>query len=442
MVVRPSLVAVAALSSACSFEGAFGEGYRCGEGGRCPDNQSCVNDYCVADPAPDDGGVDSDDGPAPRCGTLSALRDSFDDDSTGALWNRWADTGITTTETGGELVVDVPAGTGTGWGGYTSRYYYDLTEGVFDVEVNQAGGRYTNLEIRDPDGLAVQSILENGEVLAVVSGTADEGIRASITYDPDLHHYWRFREESGRLYWETSSDRLLWQRLHDEPLPFAPDHVRGIVSGGGQLATATSIHYGDVNAATPDPGFCPADTFVDGFDDGEITAGVWGWWSDAECSVVETGGVFRMTFTGVAEAWCGAETRHLFDATDSGFVLDIAGMPVIAGYLTYTQLRSPGADTYVEIGRDGAYLEIEQRIAGSTVTSYETLYDNDIRYWRIRGAGGQVYWDTSADGTTWNNVLQADAQLDLSAVMIELGAGQYTAGSIAPAVVDIAAVNP
>lgn len=439
--MRPSLAAVAMLSAACSFEGAFGEGYRCGEGGRCPDNQTCVEGYCVADPAALDAGVDPDAGSTPRCGTLSALRDDFEDDATSPLWYRWNDTGITTSETGGEIVVDIPAGTGTGWGGYTSRYYYDLTEGVFDVSVLEAGGRYTNLELRTPDGLAAQAIVENGELLAVVAGTADESVRASIPYDPDVHRYWRFREAGGRLHWETSSDRAAWTRLHDEPLPFPPGHVRGIASGGGQLPAASAIRYGDVNLATPGA-LCRASTFTDAFDDGALVP-VWDTWEDAECSILESGGSLRITFTGAAEAWCGARTMHLVDGSASGFVVDVAAMPAIAGYLTYVQFRAAGdSSTFVEIGRDGGELEIEQRVAGSTVTDYRMTYDDAARFWRIRGAGTQVFWETSADGATWDLVLQADAQLDLSAVEIVLAGGQYQASAIAGATIDYAAVNP
>ncbi len=51
------------------------------------------------------------------------------------------------------------------------------------------------------------------------------------------------------------------------------------------------------------------------------------------------------------------------------------------------------------------------------------------RYWRLRGSGDRIRFDTSSDGSSWENLLDADQRVDLSAVHVVFTAGMSETGS-------------
>jgi hypothetical protein len=428
-----AVVVVTIVAGGCGFRADFdGTGYRCGTGDRCPPDYMCVDGYCVASIPFDASVVDA--GPiAGACGSISNLRDDFSNDAIDPLWSPFSDSGATVTESGGQTRVALTAGTGSPYAGITSAALYDLRDGAIDVSVAQLGGGVTILEVRDFDGQRAQLVADATSITAAVYDTPDKGERNTIPYVAAEHRYWRIRADAdGTMYWELSGNRTTWTELHREDTVLDVANVFGIVSAGEQLAVASTALFDDVN---PDPaaGLCAAASFTEDFAASPLDP-TWEHWEETGCTVTEAAGDLRMDFAGTTNCFTGVATRHLYDLRDSEFVVDTA-TPTATNFISYMQVLPLGdADTHLEIGHDGG-MYFEQSVANVNTDETTAAFDAaDQRYWRIRGYGGRVSIDTSPDGSTWDNHIDAPAGFDLSAVQLVLGAGNYGAVGSAVAV--------
>jgi len=444
----PRLIAVAALAAlaGCGFDGSVGPGYQCGEGDWCPAGQSCVGGVCTAGGPEIDAGPGAPDAapdagpPAPRCGTLDLLRDDFADGSIGFVWDAWSDVGASVDETGGDLVLVMDQGTVDAWAGVTSAARYDLTDAALEVEVVEVGGVYTLIEL-DPFGPGLAQIyVSSGTLVAKVIDT----VRAEIPYQAAEHRYWRMRESGGTLFFETSPDRAVWNELHSEPMPFPVEHVRALLAAGGQLAGAASeARFGDINLeAAPDLRYCPASDLVDRFDDGALGPS-WSRYLDPGCTAIESGGVFTMTFDGVGTDYCGISSDHWYDLRDSSVMIDAETVPGGPDFYAYFQVGLPRTSgSRHEIERQDDLLDIEQEVGGVEMGGFQTAWDPVAhRWWRIREAGGDIFFETSADGVAWTTRLTTTSGFDPSIVQIEIGAGHDTPGPGGPLTWTLPGVN-
>jgi hypothetical protein len=437
-VVRSGLPTLAVALAACSFDGRVSPGTQCGTGGFCPEGQMCVDGFCVVAPgaaidgsvadAPIDGEV-----PQARCGTISLLEDDFEDGSFDWRWDVWDEPGAVVVETGGAVEIDLEAGTLDAWAGVSSARWYDLRDGAYSAEVIDVGGESTVLEIRDLGDVAAHLTHRDGVLEAAVYGKPDDGVRVELTYDPAMHRFWRMREEDGRLYWETSSDRGTWTSFHDEALPLAPEHVRGILAIGGQQPSATEGRFGDVNlGSAAGLAYCPASDLVDDFDDG-VLAPLWDPYTDVGCTALEVAGGLSFGFAaGATNADCGIQSEHLHDVRNSALTVEAVGMPADPAVAVYIQVQTAhDSETRIEIEFLDGELDVEQQVAGADVSAEIVPYDPVAhRWWRIRGTAGRIYLETSPDGADWTVLLEDDAAFDLSALRLEVGAGT---GDLAPA---------
>jgi hypothetical protein len=434
------LLAIGTLS-ACSFEARFdGTGYRCGTGDTCPSGQMCVDGYCrTGNDLPDSGTSDPDadvttpDGAvtAGRCGGMQLLADDFADGTVGPLWYSWADTGAATVETGGHMAVQVQAGTADAWAGYSSASIYDLTDSALEAEVSQVGAVYTVLEARSWDDPRAQLLVENGDTLtAAVYNTGNNGVRNTTPYVADQHRFWRIREAGGTLYWETSADRGEWAELHSETNPFPPDHVHGIIAGGGQVAAGPDeMRFEQVSPGPAPAGYCAAATLVDDFATAPLRP-LWDPWSDADCTVLEAAGELNFAFNGTGDSWCGAESFHTYDLRDSEVVVEVSQASVDNNYLSYVYVSVPrDSTTRLEIGMENGGLWLEQDLDDAEQDYAEVDWNaTDHRFWRIANQDDKVILSTSPDGTTWTHHVTATPLFDLSAVKIVIAAGAWGAG--------------
>ena len=415
------------VAAGCGFRADFGgTGYRCGAGDRCPPDYMCVDGFCVTS-APIDAStpVDARESEA-GCGSLSNLRDDFGNGAIDPLWDPFSDPGATVSESGGQTRVALDTGTGDPYAGITSAALYDLHDGGIDVGVAQTGGVNTILEVRDFDGGRTQIVVEGGDLIVAVFDIPGAGQRASTPYLPADHRYWRIRgDAAGMVFWEASGNRTDWTELHHENLGLDLDNVYGIVSAGGQEATAQTALFDDVNPAEPAVGFCAGTDLVEDFAAAPLDP-TWESWAESGCSLAETGGALRMDFAGAANCFSGIATRHLHDLTESEFVVDTA-TPSATNFISYMQVLVLGDDTtHLEIGHDGSTMYFEQSVNDINTDEADAPFDatND-RYWRIKGHAGRILIETSPDRSDWTTRLDAAAAFDYSAVHLILGAGNY-----------------
>ena len=438
MVRRALLLYYIVAAAACSFQGSAGPGFQCGEGDWCPAGQVCQSGFCVIDPLAPDAAPGDEDGappadaappdggtPALRCGTLSLLRDDFEDGIGGNPWWVWNDSGVSAFESGGAFVVELAQGTADVWGGATSNARYDLEGGALEVEVLEIGGEYTLVEVVAHTGPAVQIFVYQGMLTASVYQGPNAGVRAETPYVAADHRYWRLRVEDGIFYWETSPDRAAWSVLHQEPSPVPVEHVTGGILAGVQVAGGiTRARFGDVNLAAP-AGlvYCPGTDLVDDFEDGVIDPNLTVF-DETGCTVTETGGVLVFAFDDTGNDRCQVKSEHLYDLTDSEVRIDVGGAfdgPETLSWFQFEQRAD--TSTRLEIEIDDGFLDLGQRVDGVD-THFASLPFDPVahRWWRIRGAAGRVYLETSPDGTSWTARLDAPAQMDLSQLRLELGA--------------------
>jgi regulation of enolase protein 1 (concanavalin A-like superfamily) len=79
-------------------------------------------------------------------------------------------------------------------------------------------------------------------------------------------------------------------------------------------------------------------------------------------------------------------------------------------------------DNGVEIEVDNGQLTFNYQMAGTWSTGASLPYNaTQHRWWRIREQGGSMYWETSADGTSWNTNLQLAAPIAVTALDVEIG---------------------
>jgi hypothetical protein len=148
-----------------------------------------------------------------------SLPDNFNDNSIDGKWSVDLDGGGTVAETGGKIVI-TPAASTTGYESLGSVNSYDFTDSSIFVQVKQvcSGADVStelNLYKQDwSDDIAMY--VQNGELYY---GTWGNGF-GSVTYDANVHKWWRIREYDGNIYWEYSTDGIFWTILEHYATPF------------------------------------------------------------------------------------------------------------------------------------------------------------------------------------------------------------------------------
>jgi hypothetical protein len=114
---------------------------------------------------------------------------------------------------------------------------------------------------------------------------------------------------------------------------------------------------------------------------------------------------------------------------DSGIYIDVASAPVVAKYITFLQLLAPSdITTNFDIQLDGNMLYMVERQSGTNIGQHGVPYDPVMhRYWRIRGSGSQVLYETSPDAMTWTMQYTVTPQIDITLLQLSCGAGEYSA---------------
>jgi hypothetical protein len=416
-----------ALVAGCSLNINFSDThYRCGASGECPSGQQCVTGVCVAPGVTDAPATTDAAGTSLRCGTLFSLHDTFD--AATPWWGAWTDGGPSAALQAGDLAITIPAGSADLWAGYSSNFMYDFTESAIEVEVKQVGGVDTDVELRGPNNEKVQVLAESGMLQALVlDTTTGAGTKAMIPYDATAQRWWRLRESAGTTYWEYSADGMAWTELWHQADPFPPDDVYAeLAAGGEQTSGAQTARFGSVNLGEPVASACGADTLIDDFAGSAFPPKLFTW-NDTGATVTRSGGVVVAGTNGTTNIYAGIESSHLYDLRDHAIYIDATTIPQVSTFMSFFQLLPPGGNqTAFEISVDGTTLNTLQRIAGTNTSYMGTTYNPAAhRYWRFRAASNVVYFEASADATTWTQLYSAPAQIDLSALIVIGGVGEY-----------------
>lgn len=197
-----------------------------------------VNDTCWHGEPLDPGG------PEP-CGptSLAALADNFNDNQVGPLWVVY-EINATAQEVNHQAVVSIP-GPLNKFAGFTSKSTYSLLGCHGSIEVVQAPQHpstvaHFSLSPDPSSGADVAEVHQVGKSLAfslTAGGVATDD--CVIPYSTISHRFWRIREASGDLLWETAPNGATWTVQRRAKAPTFAAAVRvdfGVITLGNDVA--------------------------------------------------------------------------------------------------------------------------------------------------------------------------------------------------------------
>lgn len=173
----------------------------------------------------------------------------------------------------------------------------------------------------------------------------------------------------------------------------------------------------------------------DDFNDNSIH-GKWLTYTAVSGAVAETSGQLQLTCANTTNgSWAGIYSKDPIDFR--GMYAQVESVDAVGGntYLDLTLCLNPLPTTtngFVSIGVDTglgdlqAYVkinEIDQVLAN--VTYNATTH----KYWRIRENGGFIYWEYSADATTWSELYHGKIGMEVSSVYVVLDDYEYNSSA-------------
>jgi hypothetical protein len=155
------------------------------------------------------------------------LTDSFNDNSidTGK-WVAYGDPAPVSQrvlEVNGRIEIRPRSGDSGKYSGMDSVNRYDLTGSYVHVELVQAlrpvDGADTFLIAEASTGNQVFFLITGGELQCSQTVAGTDTLLETVPYDPVEHRWLRWREHSGKIYWETSPDGEIWTIVYSKTSP-------------------------------------------------------------------------------------------------------------------------------------------------------------------------------------------------------------------------------
>jgi hypothetical protein len=149
---------------------------------------------------------------------IATLKDNFDDNSiNGTLWSTPTAGAVTINETTNAAVFSTPKfGTGADTGYYLSNSTYDLTGSQTFIQLQYApfqAAVNTIFGLFDTSNIVQLSFNQSSGFLIITyiwgSGFSQNS-QTFLNYDSAVHKWFRIRESSGTIYWDTSVDGTTW----------------------------------------------------------------------------------------------------------------------------------------------------------------------------------------------------------------------------------------
>jgi hypothetical protein len=378
------------------------------------------------------------------CGGPSAQGDDFTGPTLAVHWDPYTEAGATVDVDGDALRLTMQAGAPQGYvdviSDYAVRFQDDAMRAEVPTVVSDDGGTsamalwWSNnrlLEMRK-DGAELQFVLEDG---------GGEDI-TSVTYDATAHRFWQLREESGTTHWETSPDATVWQTHRSEPTPaFAAVVYQNFWSYVYDPPASDEVTvFDNLNPiATP---WCAADSLSDDFEDGAVDSAWRLYDNNNGCSRAEQNGTIEFALVG--QGSCTLESRTLFDLRDSAVTLHFRDVGPMHSSMYLRMQLFDAQDNRLEMGLTDAGDLWAEAVVGGNGQDGETLTGYDISaspWWRLRESGGQVHWEVSGDGTSWDTLKSWTANTPLDALYAHIRVSA-TGGIPSASTIRIEAYNP
>lgn len=338
----------------------------------------------------------------PGCSGMRILADNFDDGTFEPQFISDQTPGNQVTVSGNALRMEMG---GEGYAVAFSEHAYDLRDDSVSIEVHAendvlpATGEL-RLEVR-ADELNALVLKRRGDLLLMIRRVAGQEFElARLAYDPAAHRFWRIGQQDDVTSWLTSSDGVDFvERATYRGLPFVA--FMGVVLAASRDASTAAFTgwFDQLNRGMPIGEACPAFALTDDFADGVIGSQ----WRTATDQVVERDGhlVARVDLINT-DAFIASTT--VYDLRDGELSLELPQQPqgTVDTLLVVATEAGGRAMFRVRLGQIFA-----SKNAGTDVGTepYDPLAH---RWWRLRVAGDNVYWEVSPDGTAYRVIGQAN----------------------------------
>lgn len=403
-IVSSIVAAVAMLPLAsCEFQSDHSNTrYRCEQSQSCPNGFQCVQGFCESEERAED--------VAGRCGTPTMLSDDFSTASPDLeLWEITQADSLTVEHSAGQLVFGFPANI-EGNASYRSLQLHGFAEGVAFVEVpalDTSSAIELTFAIESHQG-NVASIRHSGESLLfsqTIGGT--DGTKATVTYSPDEHRYWRLREHDSRVYWETSGNGRSW-KIHatdDSTLLSGPALMNISAKSLMPSTEDRTVAVSNINGGVPSQErWCAASALTDDYNDPQKNPSKWLDVGGSDCTVQNnSAGELRIVTPGGLTPECGQASHLPVDLTASTIAVEATVVTGASNSLASRMKLAFANGDEIAFEKNGAVLSGTRDVQGNTDPGFSEAYDETAhRWWRFRGENGILHWETSPDGLSWN----------------------------------------
>jgi len=189
---------------------------------------------------------------------ISSFTDDFNDGMQSiAWWRSWANAPGMMSEMNGELLLTFSPNS-TAYASYVSSKSFELTNSSIVLEVPSVQGPAIHAEawmvLVGPQNNEIRMDAELGVLNFYVTVAGSQQQIGSTLHSPLMHRWWRIRETSNTVFWETSPDGKAWtiqEQLSPTPIPI---DVLDISLGGGtwmQEANPGDAHFDNLNLPPP-----------------------------------------------------------------------------------------------------------------------------------------------------------------------------------------------
>ncbi len=364
------------------------------------------------------------------CGRISLVSDAFDGTELDDVkWDPETSSGSLAVAGGN---IDLTLGTGSqyGYSRIRSEYFYDMRNASVAVEVvtitPSIDSSYTLSFFASADGDNNAELRLRGDQLQALrrrNGATD--VVQSVTYSPTNHRWWRLRHDGNTVYYEFSSDGTNWGVLAEVDEKYVHDFSSTQVIMGSSwsglpadmMARTASIGQllGASNPGVPDTGgWCKAERLVDDFTGAQRKAQWKRSGGDSGSFAFQyEGEVFLGLDWGDDNAYYEYRSAQPVDLRDSAVSVEMLSPVDEPEGRTFLEVVSQGEDDEIELSvvagiDDETMMEtVELRCiwrddGNVSEVCPNVAYDaNAHRFFRLREASGSLYWEVSADGTTY-----------------------------------------
>jgi len=287
-----------------------------------------------------------------------------------------------------------------------STGYYDLTDSFALVEWIASGNNSLSSYEAYPLQLFVDSanglsILNSAGTVYYSKRVGNVNTNLAIEEYSSISHRWlKILESGGTVYFSRSADGIIWNNVASTStasLSFGIDSMYAEISAGTwQEESATTTMIIDNFNATP------SEKVSDNFDDNSINGSIWTI-QEGTGTVIENGQKIILT---PAPNTDGSSpilyTSGNYDLTNSSVYVNVKQVCNSNIKTTFDFILGNDYDNRFYIDHYNGDLEFYKVISGSSSLVASIAYnDSAMSWWRVRGSGGIIYGEYSANGSDW-----------------------------------------